>query len=105
MYKPIEIADGVYSVGCRDWDIRDFHGYSTYEGTTYNAFLLTGEKNILIDTVKEKFGEELLANISRIIDPKEIDIVIRIKPIPGLCTTGSPAGPTIDCKPVAIPVP
>ncbi len=76
MYKPIEIADGIYSVGCRDWDIRDFHGYSTYEGTTYNAFLILGEKNILIDTVKEKFADELMANISRIIDPKKIDILI-----------------------------
>jgi len=76
MYKPIEIAKGIYSVGCRDWDIRDFHGYSTYEGTTYNAFLVLGEKNILIDTVKESFGDELLANINRIIDPKLIDVVI-----------------------------
>ena len=76
MYKPIEIADGIYSVGCRDWDIRDFHGYSTYEGTTYNAFLVLGEKNVLIDTVKEKFTDELLSNISMIIDPKKIDIVI-----------------------------
>ncbi|WDP85838.1 MAG: flavodoxin domain-containing protein [Desulfobacter sp.] len=76
MYKPIEIADKIYSVGCRDWDIRDFHGYSTYEGTTYNAFLVLGEQNILIDTVKEKFGDELLSNISRIIDPKKIDAVI-----------------------------
>jgi flavorubredoxin len=76
MYKPIEIATGVFSVGCRDWDIRDFHGYSTYEGTTYNAFLVLGEKNVLIDTVKEHFGDELLANISKIIDPKLIDIVI-----------------------------
>ena len=76
MYKPIEIADRIYSVGCRDWDIRDFHGYSTYEGTTYNAFLVLGEKNILIDTVKEKFGDELISNISRIIDPEKIDIVI-----------------------------
>jgi len=76
MYKPFEIADGIYSVGCRDWDIRDFHGYSTYEGTTYNAFLVLGKKNVLIDTVKAGFGDELLANISRIIDPKLIDIVI-----------------------------
>ncbi len=76
MYKPIEIADGIYSVGIRDWDMRDFHGYSTYEGTTYNAFLVLGEKNVLIDTVKEKFGNELLSNISRIIDPKKIDAVI-----------------------------
>lgn len=76
MYKPFEIADKIYSVGVRDWDIRDFHGYSTYEGSTYNAFLILGEKNILIDTVKEKFTDELLDNISRIIDPKDIDIVI-----------------------------
>ena len=76
MYKPIEIAKGIYSVGCRDWDMRDFHGYSTYEGTTYNAFLVLGKKNVLIDTVKEKFGNELLSNISKIIDPKTIDAVI-----------------------------
>ncbi len=76
MYKPIEIADKIYSVGCRDWDMRDFHGYSTYEGTTYNSFLVLGKKNILIDTVKEKFGNELLSNISRIIDPEKIDAVI-----------------------------
>ncbi len=76
MYKPLEIADGIFSVGVRDWDMRDFHGYSTYEGTTYNAFLVLGEKNILIDTVKEKFGSELLFNIKRIIDPSKIDAVI-----------------------------
>lgn len=76
MQKPLQVAENIFSVGCRDWDIRDFHGYSTYEGTTYNAFLIVGKKNILIDTVKEKFAKELLFNISRIIDPKEIDIVI-----------------------------
>ncbi len=76
MYKPFEIADKIYSVGCRDWDIRDFHGYSTYEGTTYNSFLILGEKNVLIDTVKEKFADEFISNIAKIIDPKEIDIVI-----------------------------
>ncbi len=76
MYKPIEIANKIYSVGCRDWDIRDFHGYSTYEGTTYNAFLVLGEQNILIDTVKKPFADELLSNISRIIDPQKIDAII-----------------------------
>ena len=76
MFKPIEIAPGIYSVGCRDWDIRDFHGYSTYEGTSYNAFLILDEKNVLIDSVKKEFGQELLDNISKIIDPSDIDIVI-----------------------------
>ncbi|THB81809.1 MAG: FprA family A-type flavoprotein [Desulfobacteraceae bacterium] len=76
MYKPLEVAKDIYSVGCRDWDIRDFHGYSTYEGTTYNAFLVLGEKNVLVDTVKKDFADEMLSNISRIIDPTDIDIVI-----------------------------
>jgi flavorubredoxin len=76
MFTPIKLADGIYSVGCRDWDIRDFHGYEIREGTSYNAFLVTGEQNILIDTVKAPFGEELLANISRVLDPKKIDAVI-----------------------------
>ncbi|WP_024335171.1 FprA family A-type flavoprotein [Desulfotignum balticum] len=76
MFTPIELANGIYSVGCRDWDIRDFHGYEIREGTSYNAFLVTGEQNILIDTVKAPFGDELLANISRIMDPKKIDAVI-----------------------------
>jgi metal-dependent hydrolase (beta-lactamase superfamily II) len=39
-------------------------------------FWCWAKKNVLIDTVKEHFGDELLANISRIIDPKLIDIVI-----------------------------
>ncbi len=76
MFTPIQIADNVYSVGCRDWNVRDFHGYSTYQGTTYNAFLILGEKNILIDTVKKPFTDEFLANISAIIPPEKIDIVI-----------------------------
>jgi len=76
MNKPVEIADRVFSVGCRDWDIRDFHGYSTYQGTSYNAFLILDEKNVLIDTVKKDFKDELLSNISKIIDPSEIDMVI-----------------------------
>ena len=74
--KPIEIAEGIYSVGVIDWNIRDFHGYSTYQGTTYNAYLIMDEKVTLIDTVKNEFAEDLIHNISRIVDPKKIDYVI-----------------------------
>ena len=50
--KPIEIAKGIYDVGVNDWNIDDFHGYSTPLGTSYNAFLIVDEKVALIDTVK-----------------------------------------------------
>ena len=74
--KPNEIAKGIYDVGVKDWNIDDFHGYSTPLGTSYNAFLIVDEKVVLIDTVKNKFADQLLANISEIIDPKKIDYVI-----------------------------
>ena len=74
--KPLEIAPNIYSVGAVDWNVRDFHGYSTKQGTTYNAFLIIDDKITLIDTVKKEFTGELIANISRIVDPKKIDYVI-----------------------------
>lgn len=73
---PVQIADGIWDVGVRDWNIRDFHGYSTYQGTTYNAFLILDEKITLIDAVKKDFADQLLANIARIVDPKRIDTVV-----------------------------
>ena len=63
-------------MGVTDWNIRDFHGYSTYQGTTYNAYLILDDKITLIDTVKKEFGDQLLANISAIVDPKKIDYMI-----------------------------
>jgi len=74
--KPIEIAKNIYWVGVVDWNIRDFHGYSTYQGTTYNSYLIMDEKITLIDTAKKEFADELLANIAMIVDPKKIDYVV-----------------------------
>ncbi|MGD8764685.1 MAG: flavodoxin domain-containing protein [Desulfobacteraceae bacterium] len=74
--EPLQIAEGVYDVGVKDWNIRDFHGYSTDLGTTYNAFLIVDEKVTLVDTVREEFAGQLLDNISRIVDPKKIDYVV-----------------------------
>jgi len=74
--NPNEIAKDIYDVGVIDWNIRDFHGYSTYQGTSYNAFLIVDEKIALIDTVKKEFSDQLLENIAKIVDPKKIDYVI-----------------------------
>jgi flavorubredoxin len=74
--KAIEIAKDIFWVGAIDWNIRDFHGYSTKHGTTYNAYLIMDEKITLIDTVKKEFADEFIANISQVVDPKKIDYVI-----------------------------
>lgn len=74
--KKIELAKDVYWVGAIDWVIRDFHGYSTERGTTYNAFLIIDEKITLIDTVKRPYKGELLHRIRNIIDPEKIDYLV-----------------------------
>ena len=55
--KPLEIAKDIYSVGVKDWNVRNFHGYLTQKGSTYNAYLIIDEKITLIDTVKAPFCE------------------------------------------------
>ena len=72
----VELKKGIYWVGAIDWNVRDFHGYSTPFGTTYNAYLILDEKNVLVDTVKAPFYLEMLGRISEIIDPSKIDIIV-----------------------------
>ncbi len=74
--EKVELKKGIYWVGAIDWNIRDFHGYSTPFGSTYNAYLILDEKNVLVDTVKAPFYLEMLGRISEIIDPAKIDIVV-----------------------------
>jgi flavorubredoxin len=71
-----EIMKDIYWVGAVDWNIRDFHGYSTPKGTTYNAFLVLDEKVALFDTVKKGFKDDLMRHISKIIDPARIDYLV-----------------------------
>ncbi|MBM9536772.1 FprA family A-type flavoprotein [Desulfobulbus alkaliphilus] len=74
--KKIKLTDNVYWVGAVDWLTRDFHGYSTNRGTTYNAFLILDEKVTLIDTVKKPYKSELMHRIHNIIDPAKIDYLV-----------------------------
>ena len=44
--KAFEIKKNIFWVGAIDWDLRNFHGYSTPRGSTYNAYLIIDEKII-----------------------------------------------------------
>jgi flavorubredoxin len=72
----ITLAEGINWVGVVDWNIRDFHGYVTKRGSTYNAYLIQDEKTALVDTVKHTFSNELLRNICELVDPEKIDYII-----------------------------
>lgn len=76
VFKAVPISPHVWWVGAIDWNLRDFHGYATPRGTTYNAYLVIGEKIALVDTVKAPFRDELLARIASVVDPEKIDYVI-----------------------------
>lgn len=75
-FEAVRVSDHVWWVGAIDWGLRDFHGYSTQRGTTYNAYLVMGEYPILIDTVKAQFKDEMMARIASVVDPKQVKVVI-----------------------------
>jgi len=76
--KAVEIVKDVYWVGAIDYSVKHFHGYSytTHHGTTFNAYLILGEKIALVDAVYGPFSDEMLKRIESVIDPAKIDYVI-----------------------------
>lgn len=76
LLNKIEIKPNIYWVGGIDWDIRNFHGYLTQRGTSYNAYLIIDEKIVLVDTVKHYLFDEMLSRVKDIIDPSKIDYIV-----------------------------
>jgi len=70
--KKTEIKPDIYWVGAIDWAVRDFHGYVTPKGTTYNNYLIMDERITLLDTVKSDFGRVSIDNIKNLTDPSKI---------------------------------
>ncbi len=76
IYSAIKVTDNVYWVGAIDWRIRDFHGYTTPHGSTYNAYLIMADDITLIDTVKAPFKDEMLSRIKSVVDPSKIKYIV-----------------------------
>ncbi|NLB19002.1 MAG: anaerobic nitric oxide reductase flavorubredoxin [Syntrophomonadaceae bacterium] len=74
----MKITDKVTWVGKIDWELRKFHGeeYSTHKGSTYNSYLVRGDKNVLIDTVWSPFAKEFVKNLADEIPLQDIDYII-----------------------------
>ena len=43
-FSAVKVTDRVWWVGAVDWNLREFHGYRTARGSTYNAFLVLADK-------------------------------------------------------------
>ncbi|WP_333656030.1 FprA family A-type flavoprotein [Dissulfurispira sp.] len=74
--KAVELKNGIYWVGAIDWAVRDFHGYETPRGTTYNNYLIMDEEITLLDTVKYDFSDITIKNIRSVVDPSKIRNVV-----------------------------
>ena len=72
----VTLKEGINWVGVVDWNLRDFHGYVTNRGSTYNAYLISDDKTALVDTVKSTFSNELIENISELTSFEKIDYII-----------------------------
>ena len=74
----VKVSDSVSWVGIVDWELEQFHGHelSTHRGSSYNAYLIQDEANVLVDTVWGPFAEEFMEKVRAAIDPAEIDLVV-----------------------------
>jgi len=75
--EKVEIATDTTAIRCLDWDRDRFDiEFGLKNGTTYNSFIIRGEKTALIDTSHEKFRQQYMDTLTGEIDPKQIDYII-----------------------------
>jgi flavorubredoxin/flavin reductase (DIM6/NTAB) family NADH-FMN oxidoreductase RutF len=73
----LEIATDTTAIRSLDWDRDRFDiEFGLQNGTTYNSFIIKGEKTALVDTSHEKFRNLYLDTLTGLIDPKTIDYII-----------------------------
>ncbi|MCE5215741.1 FprA family A-type flavoprotein, partial [bacterium] len=63
-------------VGYVDWTVRDFHGYQTRRGSSYNSYLIRDTKNALVDTVKAPYACHLLKSVTELLPLAKLDYLV-----------------------------
>ncbi len=74
--KAVEIKKDIFWVGAKDWNLREFHGYNTPDGSTYNSYLIMDDKITLVDGVKAYMSNEQIARVKSVIDFSKINYLI-----------------------------
>lgn len=71
------IADDTTTLRSQDWDRDRFDiEFGLQNGTTYNSFIIQGEKTALVDTSHAKFRELYIDVLKGEIDPATIDYIV-----------------------------
>lgn len=75
--KAVPVTDGIYWVGAKNPELRVFDiVMRTENGTTYNSYLVMGDRIALVETVKSGYEEELLSRIKSVVAPERIDYIV-----------------------------
>ncbi|MCA1995142.1 MAG: diflavin flavoprotein [Coleofasciculus sp. S288] len=75
--QTVEIAPRTTAIRSLDWDRDRFDiEFGLQNGTTYNSFIIQGEKTALIDTSHEKFRQLYLDTLTGRIDLTQLDYLI-----------------------------
>jgi flavorubredoxin len=75
--NPFKVNDLVFWTGVLDEDLLTFDIImETQYGTTYNAYLIDADKKAVIDTVKQNFSETYIRNLSKLVNPADIEYII-----------------------------
>lgn len=73
----VKINENLYYIGVNDRITRLFENmWPLPDGVAYNSFILTGEKNILMDTVKITQVDKFLEKMDEILNGGKIDYVV-----------------------------
>jgi flavorubredoxin/flavin reductase (DIM6/NTAB) family NADH-FMN oxidoreductase RutF len=72
-----EIAADTTAIRSMDWERDRFDiEFGLQNGTTYNSFIIRGDKLALVDTSHEKFRQLYLDTLKGLIDPSQLDYLI-----------------------------
>jgi flavorubredoxin/flavin reductase (DIM6/NTAB) family NADH-FMN oxidoreductase RutF len=75
--QTIDLAPETTAIRCLDWDRDRFDiEFGLQNGTTYNSFIIRGEKLALVDTSHAKFRQSYLELLTGLIDPGSLDYLI-----------------------------
>ena len=75
--QAVAIARETTAIRCLDWDRDRFDiEFALGNGTTYNSFIIQGEKLALVDTSHAKFRQLYLELLTGLIDPAQLDYLI-----------------------------
>jgi len=73
-----KVTNKVSWIGIKDWELKAFHGHelSTFNGSTYNSYVIKDEKTVLVDTVWFPHADEYMKKLQQEVGIENIDYII-----------------------------